>query len=30
MTREEYFENGTMLRVQYEQHGTRPPRGRMW
>ena len=30
LTREEYFENGTMLRIEYEQHGTRPPRGRMW
>ena len=30
MTREDYFENGTMLRVEYEQHGTRAPRGRMW
>jgi hypothetical protein len=30
MTREEYFENGAALRAEYERHGTRPPRGRLW
>ena len=30
MTRQEYFEQGSALRQEYERHGTRPPRGRMW
>jgi actin-related protein len=30
MTREEYFEQGSALRAEYERHGTRAPRGRMW
>ena len=30
LTRAEYAEQGSSLRVEYEKHGVAPPRGRLW